>query len=340
MKTSLFTLALMLVSSHGLAQPETLANAQVVDRSSANNPAKLVKEAEGNWLAFRIPAIEGTRSPCCWQGNWKSMEEPGCRLDQQHHNYGTRTSSPLAEHVIVYSRIENTRVDDMRILGESCPVDAGGATVVWMDEVKEKAGIDWLLNAAVTEQEHSALHGLALHGASEAGEALYDLAIEDQHELSENAIFWLGNSRAEQGFTLLEKLLAKLPQGDTRRHINFALSQNDSEEAAGLLMEVSRTDDDEKQRADALFWLAQSYPDQAQPWLMEILASDQADEISERAVFAVSQLPGEKADEMLLKLAMDSHYSRTIRRQAIFWLAQSDNDESIARLSGLLSGEK
>ena len=139
---------------------------------------------------------------------------------------------------------------------------------------------------------------------------------------------------------MLEKLLAKLPHGDTRRHINFALSQNDSEEAAEVLMKVSRTDADRKQRADALFWLAQSYPDQAQPWLMEILAGDQPDEILERAVFAVSQLPGEEADEMLLKLAKDPHYSRAIRRQAIFWLAQSDNDESIAKLSGLLSGEK
>lgn len=340
MKTSLFGLALLLLSSQGMAQPGNLANAQLVDKSSANNPARLIKQAEGHWLAFRIPTLEGARSPCCWQGSWKNAAEPGCRLDKQHQNYGTSTSSPLAEHVIVYSRIENAQVDDMRILGESCPVDASGATVVWMNEVKEKAGIDWLINAATAEHEHAALHGLALHEADKAGEALYDLAIADRHDLSENAIFWLGNSRAEQGFILLEKLLAKLPQGDTRRHINFALSQNDSEEAAELLMEVSRTDDDREQRADALFWLAQAYPGHAKPWLVKILASDQGQEISERAVFAMSQLPGNEGDQLLLTVATNPDYSNAIRRQAIFWLAQSDSDESIAKLSGLLSGQK
>jgi len=38
-----------------------------------------------------------------------------------------------------------------------------------------------------------------------------------------------------------------------------------------------------------------------------------------------------------MDLARDKQVSRVVRRQALFWLAQSDNDETVAALAQLLS---
>lgn len=264
------------------------------------------------------------------------MGEVGCKLGRSYHSYGTRSDSPLDENAMVLGKIEDGQVVDLRVVGESCPVDSDGARVTWIGGIDEKRGLDWLESAAKTDDDHSALYALAIYRGKAAGKRLYSLAKADD-DMSENAIFWLGNSRGEQGFRLLRQLLTDLPTGDTRRQINFALSQNSSAEAAKLLSEIARTDDDPEQRGEAMFWLAQEYPQQAQDWLLEVINTEQNEDVLEQAVFAISQLPGKVGDMMLLELAQDDQKSRTVRRQAIFWLANSDSDSSVAALTELLT---
>jgi HEAT repeat protein len=331
------SLILLMMSSVTWAQVGELYNADVDDRTSVTNPAKALKNSEGQWLAFSIPTVEGTRSPCCWKGKWNGMGEVGCNLDKSHSSYGTRSDSPLDDNAIVFGKIKDGRVDDLRVVGESCPVDAGGAQVTWLGGIDEKHALNWLENAAQTDEDHSALHALAIYRGKAAGKRLYSLAKADNDDLAENAIFWLGNSRGEQGFSLLKQLLADLPKGDTRRQINFALSQNDSAEASELLFEIAKTDADPEQRGEAMFWLAEEYPQVAQDWLLEVVGTEQDEDVLEQAVFAISQLPDGKGDQVLLDLAQDKQKPRAVRRQAIFWLANSDSDSSVAALTELLT---
>ena len=59
--------------------------------------------------------------------------------------------------------------------------------------------------------------------------------------------------------------------------------------------------------------------------------------VAEQAVFAISQLPGESGSKMLMDLVTDSQAPREVRRQALFWLANSDDDNAVAALADLLS---
>jgi hypothetical protein len=86
-----------------------------------------------------------------------------------------------------------------------------------------------------------------------------------------------------------------------------------------------------------MFWLAEEYPRQAQDWLIELICTEKDVDVLDQAVFAISQLPGDNGDQVLLGLARDAQTPRAVRRQALFWLAQSDNDASIAALTELLS---
>ncbi|MGA9572382.1 MAG: HEAT repeat domain-containing protein [Lysobacterales bacterium] len=341
MKSKWIILPLLIWCSHGWAQAGALYNARVIENLSLTNPAKVMETAQGEWLAFSIPVLADTRSSCCWSGKWNRMVEVGCSLETRHQSYGSRSDSPLTENLLVFSQISAGKVKELRVFGESCPVDANGAQVTWIGNVGETEGLDWLENAVRNDGRESAgdsaLMALALHRSPEAGQRLYTLAKDSGSEHAETAIFWLGDSRGEQGFRMLKQLLVELPKGERRREICFALAQNKNPAAADLLFQISKSDPDPEQRGQAMFWLAEEFPQQAQDWLLEVIHTEPDADVLDQAVFAISQLPDDTGDRILLDLARDGQTPRAVRRQALFWLAQSDNDASIAALAELLT---
>lgn len=328
---------LLLVGSQAWAQVGELSNADITEKTSVDNPAKLMSSIDGEWIAFSIPAVEGTRSPCCWTGRWNGMGEVGCDLASKNHSYGNRSDAPVDENVIVFSRIRNGGVDEMRVVGESCPVNAGGAAVTWLGEVDEGKTLNWLEQVARSEDKQPALHALSVYRGTAPAKRLYQLAKERGSEISEDAVFWLGEARGEQGFEMLKRLMKELPHGDTRRKINFALAVNQTDVAADLLFSIAESDPDKQQRTDAMFWLSQEYPVPAEKWLTQIIETETDETVLEQAVFAISQLPDDSGDRILLSLAADPRVASGVRRQAIFWLANSDSDSSIAALTELLT---
>jgi hypothetical protein len=341
MKTSIVAIFLTAFAGTALAQPVGLTNAEVDTRLSAGNPAAAVQQADSRWLAFSFPVIDGTHSPCCWNGNWKKNSEIGCSLEQETQSYGTLSTAPLEENIIAYVSVVDGKVSQMKITGEQCPMDAGGQTVSWIGETEEGATLDWLEDLVRNGEQdatgHPALWAIALHAGDGANHRLHTLAREKGQEMAEESIFWLGAARGEAGYEALSELLTELPAGDTRRHINFALGQNESDQAAGLLKKIAQSDPDPEQRADALFWLAQENPATAQKVILDVIENEQDEEILERAVFALSQLPGDVAGPALLDLVKDSDAPREARRQAMFWLAHEGDEASVNELTELIT---
>jgi HEAT repeat protein len=334
-------LILALLSSTAWAQVGGLMNADISERTSISDPAQAVRVTNRQWVAFSMPALEGTQSPCCWKGSWNRFTEVGCSLDKQHQSYGTRFDSPLAENLIAYAEVSDGEVISLRVVGEHCPVEGDGAKVTWMGNADDTAGLNWLEALARSDKhdsvDDSALYAIALHRSNDAGQRLYAMAKEANGELSGEAIFWLGDARGADGFDALKSLLAELPKGDSRREINFALAQNGTPAAIDLLAEISRSDSDPEQRGSALFWLAEEFPEQAPDLLLDAIDREQSEEVLEQAVFAISQLPSDTGTQMLLELARDKQQPREVRRQALFWLANSDDDNAVAALADLLT---
>ena len=322
-----------------------LYNAELVDQSRLSDPARLGGSGDNEWLVFNIPALPGTRSPCCWKGKTigltNLMGEAGCTLGPVHESYGTDSESPFTENLMVYGRLVEGRLHQIQVVGEHCPVDGAGEQVNWLGDVDTTAGLDWLEAAARngnnTSANSSALYALALHADGDAGERLFSLASEQDNHISEEAVFWLGEARGEQGFEMLQRLLVDLPRGECRRAVNFGLARNSSPQAVQVLMEIARSDPDRDQRGDALFWLAVEHPALARPLLLKSLTTEQDKAVLEQAVFAISQLSDNHGDQLLFELAKNPRMPRSVRRQALFWLAQSENENSLAELTELLS---
>ena len=245
MKAKVTGLLLALLTGTAWAQVGGLTHAEVIEQTSITDPAKAVQTAQEQWIAFSMPVAEGTRSPCCWKGQWDSFREVGCSLEEQHKSYGTSSDSPLTVNVITYARITQNEVRSLLVVGEQCPVEGDGEKVTWLGSVDSTASLNWLEAVARSDPgdslSYSALYALAMHRSKDASERLYALAGEADGELAEEA------------------------------------------------------------------------------------------------VFAISQLPGETGTQMLLELARDQQKPREIRRQALFWLANSDDDKAVAALADLLT---
>lgn len=76
-------------------------------------------------------------------------------------------------------------------------------------------------------------------------------------------------------------------------------------------------------RKQAVFWLSQVRGDETVDTLTRVLAAAKDEELAKQAIFAMSQQRSPRARESLARLATDKTASIEIRKQALFWAAQS-----------------
>ena len=69
--------------------------------------------------------------------------------------------------------------------------------------------------------------------------------------------------------------------------------------------------------------------------LRALATDDPNEQIRKSAVFALSRLPGDEAATQLIAVA-DSSKDPIVRRQAIFWLGQSNDPRALEYLTKLL----
>lgn len=341
MKTLLSATLLLVSLGTAQAQVAGLVDADILHREALDDPAVAASEIGDGWFAFRYPAVEGTTTPCCWSSRWNRPMTAGCSLEGTHQGFGTSSEAGIETTIMAYVRVEDGTVTRLRVAGAGCPMDAGGQAVTWIDETAPVETLDWLEGLAREGNEdrvgHPALWALALHANPGVTGRLRSLALEGDKNFSEEAVFWLGETRGQAGVEALQALLDELPTGETRRQVNVGLGMNESQAARDLLVRIAQDDRDREQRAEALFWLANAYPDSALEPILDTIRREPDDAVVEQAVFALSQLPDEVAGPALLALAKDSNLPREARRQALFWLAHEGDEESVALLTEMLT---
>lgn len=100
----------------------------------------------------------------------------------------------------------------------------------------------------------------------------------------------------------------------------------------GLMREHGRAD----VRGDAAFVLAQTGADGSEQAIMQAMVEDPDDDVREEAVFALSQLPGERAVDALLAVVENRRLDLERRKNALFWLVQSESDRAFTSVERLL----
>jgi hypothetical protein len=224
------------------------------------------------WVAWEVPAIAGYDS-CCW-----AAKRRGCCLDSGNHGVNfSNSSAPRSGDLLVLLRLSDGRIDRVAAYSTSCPIDAAGLPVRWLDGVDPEQSVE-LLSTLLGEHRigDGALAAIAFHAEASAGTLLVDLA-----------------------------------RRDARREA----------------------------RRNALFWLAQRNDPGTVEILLDAAASDADRGVREQAVFAISVLPDDTGTLLLLEMARDRTLDAEVRKQALFWLAQSDDPRALDLLTAILRGK-
>ena len=147
------------------------------------------------------------------------------------------------------------------------------------------------------------------------------------------AIVWFTGVKPEESVTYLAGLL-----GQARRHseVLAALAQHEAPNAVPALLKAAKENSSGKIRGDALFWMSQRAGEQLSAAIKASVENDPETDVKRKAVFALSQLPKDEGVPLLIELAKSNKNSE-VRKQAVFWLGQSNDPRAFQFIEQVLT---
>lgn len=338
--------------------PRGIENARLEQRLATEDLEIAVRAAAGTvgvvWVGYAVSAVRADGGMCCYQDDDRGNQACGvCQLDR-HGAYLEHTQHEHADNVVleapvevrVLTRFEDGELGRIRTFSAACVVDAGGARVLWLTGVTGAASVEWLADIVesriqVAQRDddvaEGALSSLAMHAGGEALGRLEGWATgRHPRKLRQQAIFWLGAARGEEGWPTLVSLVNEAPDKGIRDRAVFAAYVSEQPGAVDLLVGAARNDVSNQVRRSALMWLAQLAGERAVAEIEDALG-DPDTEIKRAAVFALSQLPPDRGVPLLIALVRE-HPNPEVRKQALFWLGQTGDERTLALIEELLLG--
>jgi hypothetical protein len=220
----------------------------------------VVQRGSTAWIGYRVPMLRSrdwrlnTSASCCGR----------CRLE------------PPSE-LVVLARVETKAIVELRPVGVDCDIDAGGAPLVWLDNVRADESVAWLTTiasdrAATTRRVwESALTAIALHADRSANDVLVTFARQGDATLKGKALFWLAQRAADQALPAITAAIDNDPDTQVKRQAVFALSRMPTEQGIPRLIDLAKSHSNPVVRRQAMFWLGQSKDPRAVDFFAEIL---------------------------------------------------------------------
>jgi hypothetical protein len=283
------------LAASAAAQQPSLENARLLPQAVTGTLASTVRQivnasTEPTWIAYAVPILEGNRVMCCFSGDSFISGRVegvaccgGCRLEpgtgssvfSRGDRSGTRLEDP--DTFFIFYRVENRRIERVRMFSEACALDAGGRTVHWLTGVKPAESIALLHSLAAAEDATSrtmkgALSALAQHADPAAVTPLIRLARDgSDSRIRGEALFWLAQRAGDRATAAIKEAIESDPETDVKKKAVFALSQLPKDEGVPLLIDVARKNRNPAVRKQAMFWLGQSKDPRAIAFFEEIL---------------------------------------------------------------------
>jgi hypothetical protein len=291
------------------------------------------------WVSWEIETVDDAPAWCCFDWNSNRARPKACQLDGRDHGYGSSSEQGTVDAMRVYARFSAGKLERLRALATSCPVQTL-TPVHAIEGVAAGESIEWLNRIVTphTARSDDALAALAVHRGNAAAQALQRIAKSDGSvENRKQAMFWATQVRGDEGLQMTLPFLSSDPDAKVREHAAFAVAQTKKPAAIQGLVRQGRGDASTQVRAQAWFWLAQTGAAEAEAAIRSALSTEKSRHVRDQAVFALSQLPEPGNVAALVRVAEDRGIERDARKQALFWLGQSESDEALHYLDRLLS---
>ena len=296
------------------------------------------------WIGYAVPAVSSNRTICCYDGGWDHNCCGTCRLQSDRGNNfsGSRDDCDDIDvkSLAVLYRVEEKKIDSIRIFSQNCSIDAGelGVTVITGADAKQSIAY---LSSLVSKDGDShlgrrALDAIAEHADLSADAALDRFVAADYSEkIREQAAFWLGVARGAHGYATLKRLIESDPDDRFRDKLTFPLSQSSEPQAQDELIQVAKQDSSSRVRGQALFWLAQKASKKVAGVISDSIENDPDTDVKKKAVFALTQLPDHEGVPKLIEVARNNR-NPAVRKQAVFWLGQSNDPRALDFITSVL----
>jgi HEAT repeat protein len=297
------------------------------------------------WIGYAVPAVSSHRTICCYDGGWQERSCCGrCQLSSEHNTFsGPRDDCDDVEvtSLAVLYRVEDKKIDSIRIFSQNCSIDAAGLPVSVITNADPRQSVAYLSTFVTKDQDshlaRRALDGIAEHADSSADAALdHFVSAEYPEKTREHAAFWLGVARGEHGYATLKRLIESDPNDNFRDKLTFPLSQSSDPQAQDELIHVAKGDSSSRVRGQALFWLAEKAGKKVAGAISDAIENDPDTDVKKKAVFALSQMPDHEGVPKLIEVARDNK-NPAVRKQAVFWLGQSNDPRALDFITSVLT---
>lgn len=350
------------------APPPQIQNGKVetrhgtsIDReiAAASSPSS----TEPSWIAWKAPMVEGDRDMCSWYSDRLGTTR-GMFLDDGMvyvTNAGvinpdrpqiTAPKGPIpleaGTSVVVLARLVGGRVERLRTVGDDCPMDAGGRTVYWLDNVTPAESIRFLTalaQAGPTDRSmyendrrvaENAVRAIGYHRDPSADTALDRMATEHREtSVRRQAASTLTSLRGAHGVATVSKLIPSAKNIDERRALTSALGQSRDASAVPALRTLIG-DEDATVRSEAVYYFIQRGGIAVVPDALKAVATDKSDNVRKRAISAIGRLPGDAGVPQLLQIARAASTDAVSRKEAVNSLSQSKDPRAIAFMEEIL----
>jgi HEAT repeat protein len=198
--------------------------------------------------------------------------------------------------------------------------------VFWLSQVPGSTPLlEGILNASGDQNiKEQALFALSQQSEPRAQQVLRDFALRENEDpdLREKAIFWLGQRRSSDNTEFLRNLYSRIKNQDLREKVLFSLSQQRGAGNEQWLMNIALDPkEDIELRKKALFWAGQSGVAIAD--LAKLYDRMNDTEMKEAIIFSLSQKQSDRgAIDKMFDIAK-TEKDPELRKKAIFWLGQS-----------------
>jgi hypothetical protein len=239
----------------------------------------------------------------------------------------------------------STKIDDMKVSNLSLRVDLDGDPLLWLGAAGYEESVTFLdarsREASTTDARKQFVMAIGLHDESKKAVDFLRRTLlgSGDADLREDAAFWLGQTGNDEARAVLSDVAWKDASEEVREKCVFSLSQMESEAALDDLIAIAKGHKDVGTRKHSAFWIGQMASEKAVGALKDLAYNDAVTEVQQNAIFALTQIGGNggSVDE-LIKIAR-THPNPKIRKDAIFWLGQSEDPKAVEALVEMVKGK-
>lgn len=251
---------------------------------------------------------------------------------------GDGKDAKIVKKIAVLILFEKEYVREVNISNMSLHADLDEKPLYWLEAAHDDESVELLKSmfqkTKTNEVKEDVIRAIGLHQPSDEIFLFLKniLLSKADDDVREESVFWIGQQEHEEVISLLTATAQKDNSEDVREKAVFSLSQVETETATDSLISLARKGKHAGTRSKALFWLAEKASKKALDAIKDVVFDDDEDaEVQRQALFALTQMDNHDGVNELIKIAQ-KHHNPKLRKEAIFWLGQSEDERAVEAL--------